>query len=111
MKALIALSAVLLHSLAMAENATALALPDTKFVVPPLSSFENIRQDMGPFFSDPTSGFGKTQRTLARTPKLISRMPVIEPAGSVDSHMPIKAPDQSIDYKLVVKVPEVESVK
>jgi hypothetical protein len=46
-----------------------------------------------------------------RSPRFVSRMPVIEPDPAVDPRMPVKTPDPNVDYKLNVREPDVASGK
>jgi hypothetical protein len=84
------------------------AFPTAKIESSPLSLIDNARLRMPPIFGDRVAFQPIAFQRPAHRPKLMARMPVIAPAGSVDYRLEIKAPNQDINYTLLVQPPDVE---
>lgn len=95
---------------AVAAEQPSLAFPDVKIELPPLALAEAGKT--GPLHISSNAGawFGGTSLGDAPATKLISKMPIVIPAGAIDPKM-VKVPDPSVDYKLIVKAPVIESAK
>src|SRR5689334_23317427 len=98
-------------SLTAHAQVPSLAFPDTKIDVPPLSLGESMKTASPPAFPNETRPWLRSHNpTQPGSPKLISRMPILEPRADIDSKM-VKAPDPSVAYKMIVKKPDIVAPK
>jgi len=79
---------------------------EAKLDAPATSLLADAATKAPPFVSD----FDKALRPPPEKVRMVSRMPVMVPAGDTDPRL-VRAPDPSVDYALTVAVPEVAPAK
>ncbi len=105
MKRPLALFAALSPLAALALDAPP-AFPDVKIEAPSATLMGDVATRVPPFVSD----FDKALHPSPPPPRVVSRIPVMVPAGDADPRV-VKAPDPSVDYALTVAVPGVDPAK